>query len=1378
MGTNDTSRSMFDPRKHYTGKWTLQGRLITDFDENDREAITAEERRRANLDIIGAYGSPDDGFRIANVRSENDSVEFDILAGSLYLGGLRLEQEELQTYRTQRDHLQAIKLPAGVQQPNQRDLVLLEAYEAPVTAVEDGELLDPAVGVDTSARSRRFQRVHVLTNVSAKNCDQAWKLLDARMQQTKTGKIGPDCRQVVDTRLTVTYTEDGVDDDLCEPPIAGGYLGAENQSIRVQLVDDESLTWGYDNASPLYRVSLSADRSEITLITPPRDLYSTPIVGQVVEILPWGAVLSNGEKAAGLSGHLTRITAVDPSDEAAGGAITITLDEPVPTAGFDEWKKRPDEAQLRANGTFYYMHIWNRGGDVTSAPAIPFTRGTPLTLGTTGIQITITGDDAVRDDHWIIAARPETPTQVLPWELEAAAAPTGYHRYYAPLALIRWKNNVTAEVTDCRPPFRPLTSRDGCCTYSVGDGKISDGDYNDLGEALAHLGANGGKICLLPGVHRADVVLKERSNITISGCGARSKLLPVEPEGGAVITLLDCFGIGLFNFEIVSVDGTGIAAERVDELKVEDLKVLAYKVGIDVDDSLDVSIRRCVIRMLDKEGGDVGIYAQGERVLIEDCDIQIVPGDELPEFPDDDDPDTPPVDPSDPCADPKDFYANLLYLVFYVDLIWGIFTYNAPPEKPVKTLGGIQIGSGSEDVIVRQNLISGGAGNGITLGSDIADVDLDDYDPLPGDDDEFPEVRMNHDYDYGYISGRLLLDDAPIGGMTIFFDNGNGGLFTFAVKEDGFFQGQLPPGEYVVTISDPLYGVVKVEPLGDGGYFVILKKRERLPEFPEGGEDLLAFIHEVTIEANRIANMGFSGIGAPRFTSSDEALRDLGFAIRNSTSRQLLYLVYIATGTITGFVVDLTIYRNTITRCLLNAALSNVDQFAIERALGGISLALCDGVNIEENVVQSCGRGAEMPVCGIFISFSIDVTIRENHILNNGQDRRAEQIVDGILAGPQSTLKGGPTQPSTFTTAESIQKMSLTNRNSAYINNQAAYERYRLSEATGNFAINVPDIDFQRGPRAGILLPLCLSTNIFAGASLRKATANLGAQGLTSAAEGRHAARIDGNYVIHPFGKTLFIGAAGTLSITDNQLISDRALPRELDALAGGLSGRIAAKFKLGDLDIFASNVMVVDICPGAYLLDAIRSPDNIRRDAVSTAFPMTPIPFGFPDGNVLFAGNQIKQGDAGARASMVTVFSMDDVNFVDNQIDVLNATDIQSTVVVFGVTTRAANNRMKEPYFLGMEDTPAGGLRGFGHYSLTEVSFAAGGMVNNQGHLCFQLVVPDPERGAEVANISLGGRMRNCDDIVIPWPDEVSLVILPLMQASVNFALNLSKAE
>ncbi|NOG51782.1 MAG: hypothetical protein HND48_21885 [Chloroflexi bacterium] len=177
--------------------------------------------------------------------------------------------------------------------------------------------------------------MHVIPDVSAVNCEQARELLQSHLAAGGFGTLGPDYRVTVNTRLKVTYTNTGVDDDLCEPPIAGGYLGAENQAIRVQLVDADHLTWGYDNASPLYRVSLSADRTQVTLITPPRDTYSMPVVGRVIEILPWAAVLPNGEKTADWPAIFSRITAVDPSDEAAGGAITVTLADAVPTAAFD-----------------------------------------------------------------------------------------------------------------------------------------------------------------------------------------------------------------------------------------------------------------------------------------------------------------------------------------------------------------------------------------------------------------------------------------------------------------------------------------------------------------------------------------------------------------------------------------------------------------------------------------------------------------------------------------------------------------------------------------------------------------------------------------------------------------------------------------------------------------------------------------------------------------------------------------------------------------------------------------------------------------------------------------------------------------------------------
>ena len=116
------------------------------------------------------------------------------------------------------------------------------------------------------------------------------------------------------------------------PAAAGGYLGAENQAIRVELLDPGHFTWGFDNASSLYRVSLSADRLTITLATDPRDEAHRPVAGQIVEILPWSAVLPNGEKLAEARGHLASVA---ESYEPAAHTIKLNSTTPVP-AGFGE----------------------------------------------------------------------------------------------------------------------------------------------------------------------------------------------------------------------------------------------------------------------------------------------------------------------------------------------------------------------------------------------------------------------------------------------------------------------------------------------------------------------------------------------------------------------------------------------------------------------------------------------------------------------------------------------------------------------------------------------------------------------------------------------------------------------------------------------------------------------------------------------------------------------------------------------------------------------------------------------------------------------------------------------------------------------------------
>ena len=64
----DLSRSAFDVSKHWSSLQAQQGRLLTDDDWNEADAIDKEDLRRTRAELIGASGSPDGGFLVANPR--------------------------------------------------------------------------------------------------------------------------------------------------------------------------------------------------------------------------------------------------------------------------------------------------------------------------------------------------------------------------------------------------------------------------------------------------------------------------------------------------------------------------------------------------------------------------------------------------------------------------------------------------------------------------------------------------------------------------------------------------------------------------------------------------------------------------------------------------------------------------------------------------------------------------------------------------------------------------------------------------------------------------------------------------------------------------------------------------------------------------------------------------------------------------------------------------------------------------------------------------------------------------------------------------------------------------------------------------------------
>ena len=75
-------------------------------------------------------------------------------------------------------------------------------------------------------------------------------------------------------RLKVGFTNPGSDGDPCDPQASGGYLGADNQLIRVRIDKSDGgthLLWGCDDASFIYRITQVNGGDTLTLADDPPD---------------------------------------------------------------------------------------------------------------------------------------------------------------------------------------------------------------------------------------------------------------------------------------------------------------------------------------------------------------------------------------------------------------------------------------------------------------------------------------------------------------------------------------------------------------------------------------------------------------------------------------------------------------------------------------------------------------------------------------------------------------------------------------------------------------------------------------------------------------------------------------------------------------------------------------------------------------------------------------------------------------------------------------------------------------------------------------------------------------------------------------------------
>ncbi|HEV8630790.1 MAG TPA: DUF6519 domain-containing protein [Thermoanaerobaculia bacterium] len=591
MGS-DLSRMRSNPLLDFAGVELKQGGVVLDADFNELVAVLDRRLRAAASDILGrstVSQTTPDAFKVTAVGGS-----LQIGKGRMYVDGLLAENHGAvakdpakrtfdpllaePAFADPVDYAKQPYLPSPPPLPTAgRHLVYLDVWQREVTHLERPELIEAAVGVESSSRLQTVWQVRVLAeDATGAGCDTA----DADLAGWPA-LIAPS-----PGRLTTGTFDVPPADDPCELPPTGGYRGLENQTYRVEIQDPgqpggaATFKWSRDNASIGSRVASMVSAGELELQTLGRDGVLRFNTGDWVEIL------DDVRELAQRGGELRRITVNE-----AARRITFTPALPAdmvpaafPDADFPRdrnlrvrrWDQKGKVLQAAAGGTVTTFQDLDASGS-SGAIAVPVT-GTVLLLEN-GVTVSFSSVAAAgfrAGDFWVFAAR----TADASVELLDAAPPRGIHHHYARLGM--W--DVGGDVTDCRTPWPPRGEGHDCsCTACVTPESHASGALT-IQAAVDRIRETGGTVCLGVGHYqlREPVRLVGARAVRIRGQGAAT--LVVTP-GGA--------------FEIAN--GVAVA--------IEDLAILSLGRGtvVSVRTALGLALQRLIIAVVGiregKEGG-------------------------------------------------------------------------------------------------------------------------------------------------------------------------------------------------------------------------------------------------------------------------------------------------------------------------------------------------------------------------------------------------------------------------------------------------------------------------------------------------------------------------------------------------------------------------------------------------------------------------------------------------------------------------------------------------------------------------------------------------------------------------------------------------------
>jgi hypothetical protein len=635
--SGDYSRDTFDALRDYAVTWLQQGRPVTDADWNEMVRTLTRRIRAGTVDTIGRAVVPREttlGFLI-----EPAGGTLGIGRGRLYLSGMLMECHGRAAGFPRAPAAAPVPVldrarntggqPTGVldepisaatadflpyaEQPywpvpaplptGGRHLAYLVGWEREVTALQDSDLLEPALGgIDSTTRAQNVWQVRLAPVNQNALCATA---ADALGIPGWANEIAPST-----ARLTTGTIDIDDPEDPCLIPPTDGYTGLENQFYRAELHSVGAtqtaarFKFSRENASVMAAVdTIDTAAGRMTVNRIGRDSLLAFREGDWVELT------DDRREFDHLSGAMLRVAVIHAETREIEFEGTIPADL-IPAGGDDtlavrhsrliRWDQRG--VIRREDGT-----VWTDLDAASSDGLIPVPpAGTRLILES-GIVVafdTAAGAGRFREmDYWRFWARTAgTRIQVL-----TQAPPDGIHRHYTRLAIL---DMPATRVDDCRvfwPPEITEVGSECCgCTVCVTPESHASGALT-IQAAIDQLPPAGGTVCLEGGLYdlQEPVRIQGKIAVALRGQGAFT-VLNYEGPGGAlqIRASID-----------VAIDRITVLARSGDDVT----NVPPPAAGIQIVNASLVSLTRIVMLVTGAGGHGIALAGVALGTRIEDC---------------------------------------------------------------------------------------------------------------------------------------------------------------------------------------------------------------------------------------------------------------------------------------------------------------------------------------------------------------------------------------------------------------------------------------------------------------------------------------------------------------------------------------------------------------------------------------------------------------------------------------------------------------------------------------------------------------------------------------------------------------------------------------